>query len=46
MTRDGEIVREFVSPFFVRQTTFGNANWLFRARWYAPDAPELRQLTG
>ena len=44
VTPTGDIVREFVSPHFVQSETFGRINWLFRARWYAPDAPEIRAL--
>jgi hypothetical protein len=41
---DGDVLREFVSPHFVQSATFGSINWLFRARWYAPDAPEITNL--
>jgi outer membrane protein assembly factor BamB len=44
VTPEGEIVREFVSPHFVESSSFGQTNWLFRARWYAPDAPEIAAL--
>ena len=43
---DNDIVREFVSPHFVQSHMFGQINWLFRCRWYAPDAPEIRALDG
>ncbi|MEM8979501.1 MAG: arylsulfotransferase family protein [Pseudomonadota bacterium] len=43
VTPEGEVVREFVSPHFV-ESQFGQINWLFRARWYAPDAPEILAL--
>ena len=44
VTPDGDVVREFVSPHFVNSTQFGQINWLFRCRWYAPDAQEIRAL--
>ena len=46
VTPDGDIVREFVSPHFVQSEQFGRHNWLFRARWYAPDSPEIRAVLG
>jgi outer membrane protein assembly factor BamB len=45
VTFDGEIVREFVNPHFVQSETFGKTNWLFRARWYALDSPEMIALS-
>ena len=44
VTPEGDIVREFVSPHFVDMPTFGRTNWLFRARWYGLDAPEIAAL--
>jgi outer membrane protein assembly factor BamB len=44
VTPGGDVVREFISPHFVQSTQFGEHNWLFRCRWYAPDAPEIRAL--
>lgn len=44
VTPMGNIVREYVSPFFVAAEKFGRINWLFRCRWYAPDAVEIRAL--
>ncbi|MEM6985850.1 MAG: arylsulfotransferase family protein [Pseudomonadota bacterium] len=44
VTPEGETVREFVSPHFVEGTQFGQINWLFRARWYAPDSPEVQNV--
>lgn len=41
---EGEILREFVSSHFATSSSFGQTNWLFRARWYAEDAPEIRNL--
>ena len=43
---NNEIVREFVSPHFVQSELFGRINWLFRTRWYAPDSPEIKALSG
>lgn len=45
VTPDNDIVREFVSPHFVNSDTFGQINWLFRARWYAPDSAEITSLS-
>lgn len=45
VTPDCDIVREFVSPHFVQSAQFGQINWLFRCRWYAPDAPEIKALS-
>lgn len=44
VTPDCEIVREFVSPHFVNSPQFGKINWLFRARWYAAESPEIQAL--
>ncbi|MDE0210627.1 MAG: hypothetical protein OXJ64_12165 [Boseongicola sp.] len=44
VTPDGDVVREFVSPHFVNSAQFGQINWLFRCRWYAPDAQEIAAL--
>ena len=44
VTPEGDIVREFVSPYFVQSELFGSINWLFRCRWYAPDSPEISTL--
>lgn len=41
---DGDIVREYVSPHFVRSEQFGQINWLFRCRWYAESSPEIQAL--
>lgn len=45
VTPEGDVVREFISPHFVASDTFGQINWLFRCRWYAPDAPEIAALS-
>ena len=45
ITQDGEIVWEYISPFFVENlptaggSRFGNANAVFRAHRYAEDHP-------
>ena len=41
VTPDGEVVWQYISPHDVEVPRFGHINWLFRARHYAPDAPEL-----
>lgn len=41
VTPDGDVVWEYVTPFFNELPGFGKVNWLFRARHYAPDALEL-----
>ena len=41
-TPEGDVVWEYVSPHFVEDPSFGKINWLFRARHYAKDAPELQ----
>ena len=46
VTPDGDIVRELISPHFVQSEQFGWHNWLFRARRYAPDSPEIRAILG
>ena len=42
VTPDGEIVWEYVCPFTAEVAKFGKINWLFRARHYLPDGPEIR----
>jgi len=42
VTPAGEIVWEYVSPYDVNHSVFGEVNWIFRALRYAPDAPELQ----
>jgi len=44
VTPDGDVVREFISPHVVRSKQFGQINWLFRARWYAPDSAEVTSI--
>ena len=41
VTPEGDIVWEYVSPFANETEIFGKVNWLFRARHYAADGPEL-----
>jgi outer membrane protein assembly factor BamB len=43
VTPDGDVVWEYVCPYFNFHPRFGNINWLFRARHYLPDAPELQR---
>lgn len=42
VTPQGDVVWEYVSPYFNNQFMFGQINWLFRARHYQPDGPEVR----
>lgn len=44
VTPSGAVVWEYVCPYFNDVQNFGMINWLFRARHYASDAPELRGL--
>ena len=45
VTPGNDIVREFVSPHFVASDQFGQINWLFRCRWYAPESAEIKALS-
>ncbi len=42
VTPEGDVVWEYVCPHFSHHPMFGQINWLFRARHYAPDGPEIR----
>ena len=42
VTPEGDAVWEYVCPYFNFHPRFGNINWLFRARHYPADAPELQ----
>ena len=42
VTTGGEIVWEYVSPFFGPHKSGGPGNWLFRAHRYTIDSPEIR----
>ena len=42
ITLDGNIVWEYVSPFFGHDERWGNVNTVFRAYRYSPDFPGLR----
>ena len=44
VTKEGEIVWEFVNPYLSPHPAFGTTNWIFRAYRYAPDAPQLMNL--
>ena len=44
VTPDNKIQLEYGSPHFVQSGKFGRINWLFRARWYEPDSPEITAL--
>jgi hypothetical protein len=41
VTPDGDVVWEYVCPYFNETKQFGKVNWLFRARHYLPDSAEL-----
>ncbi|WP_439144219.1 arylsulfotransferase family protein [Planktotalea sp.] len=45
VTPEEDVVREFVSPHMVQSPQFGQINWLFRCRWYAPESPEIMALS-
>jgi outer membrane protein assembly factor BamB len=45
VTREGEIVWEYVNPFFATDAVFGWVNRVFRCLRYAPDFPGLRGKT-
>ena len=45
VTPEGEIVWEYVCPYFNEFAPFGQINWLYRARQYAAGSPELRGLS-
>ncbi len=45
VTRDGETVWEFISPFYYQHPVFGLNNQIFRAYRYAPDYPGLSGRT-
>lgn len=42
VTPEGDVVWEFVSPDWGSHPKFGPMNWVFRARRYAVDGPEIR----
>lgn len=42
VTPDGEVVWEYVNPVFNKNRMLGNINWLFRARHYLADGPEIK----
>ena len=44
VTPDGDVVWEYVCPYFNEATGFGKINWLFRARHYTAGTPELAAL--
>ena len=45
VTPEGDVVWEYVCPHFNYHPMFGNINWLYRARHYPPDGPEIRNRT-
>lgn len=44
VTPDGDIVWEYINPYFNEIPGFGQLNWLFRSRHHSPDAPEVTAL--
>lgn len=42
VTRDGEVVWEYINPFFGESERFGRSNLVFRAYRYGPDFPGFR----
>ena len=43
VTPDGEVVWEYINPFYGPHPVMpGNMNWVFRAKRYAADSPEIR----
>ena len=42
VTPEGEVVWEFVSPHVTHHAMAGNVRWVFRARRYAADSPEIQ----
>jgi len=42
VTPDGDVVWEYVCPYFNPTTQFGKVNWLFRARHYLHDCKEIQ----
>jgi len=44
VTPDGDVVWEYVTPYFNEQPGFGLVNWLFRCRHYLPGSPELASM--
>ena len=40
-TADGEVVWEYINPDFISHPQFGEFNWVFRAKRYAFDSPEI-----
>ncbi|MEM8858517.1 MAG: arylsulfotransferase family protein [Chloroflexota bacterium] len=43
VTPDHDLVWEYVNPFTVHRPAFGDINWVFRSRRYAPGSPEVAQ---
>jgi len=41
VTPDGDVVWEYVCPYFNASPMFGRINWLFRARHYLPNSKEI-----
>jgi len=42
ITPEGEIVWQYICPFFNPLPSWGNVNWVFKAYRYGPDDPRLK----
>lgn len=42
VTPEGEVVWEYVSPYWRKHPVNGEINWMFRAKRYAADSPEIQ----
>ena len=42
ITRNGEIVWEYISPYDCSQPEYGTINWIYRAYRYAADSPQIQ----
>jgi hypothetical protein len=41
-TPEGEVVWEYINPYFIEHPVFGEFNWVFRAKRYTKNSPEIR----
>ncbi len=44
VTPDRDVVWHYVNPNWQSHPKFTSINWVFRARHYAPDSPEIANL--
>ena len=42
ITRNGEIVWEYISPYDYIKPEYGTINWIYRAYRYAADSPQIQ----